>query len=108
MKKQFRKRTPDEKSIEAKFRDGVKELGGLCYKFTSPGSVGVPDRIVIMPGGRVYFVELKKDKGRRTKMQTLRQTELRAHGARVWTLFGLVDVKAFLVELRRELFGDAV
>lgn len=97
-----------EKTIEAKLRDGVKELGGLCYKFTSPGSTGVPDRVVLMPGGRVYFVELKTDKGRLTKLQIFRQTELRVRGARVRTLFGLVGVKAFLAELRRELVGDAV
>jgi hypothetical protein len=48
-----------EQYIEFKLRNAVKANGGLALKFTSPGTVGVPDRIVLIPDGRVYFVELK-------------------------------------------------
>lgn len=52
-----------EKSIEKKLKDMVERRGGLCLKWTCPGWSGVPDRIVLMPDGRVYFVELKRPKG---------------------------------------------
>ena len=48
-----------ERDIELKLRDAVKAVGGLCWKFTSPGTSGVPDRIVLMPKGRIAFVETK-------------------------------------------------
>lgn len=48
-----------EKIIEEKLTKTVKQNGGVCWKFTSPGTAGVPDRIVLMPGGRIAFVEVK-------------------------------------------------
>ena len=48
-----------EKSIEEKLVAAVKAVGGVCWKFTSPGTSGVPDRIVLMPSGRIGFVEVK-------------------------------------------------
>ena len=50
-----------EKTTEAYLRDRVKALGGRSYKWVSPGCSGVPDRIVVMPGGRIVFVELNID-----------------------------------------------
>ena len=48
-----------EKIIEEKLTKAVKQNSGVCWKFTSPGTAGVPDRIVLMPGGRIAFVEVK-------------------------------------------------
>ena len=47
-----------EKTIEKKLADAVKSRGGLAPKFTSPGFDGMPDRIVLLPGGRMAFVEV--------------------------------------------------
>ena len=55
--------TPLEKDIERKLVNLVKRHGGLCLKWICPGWAGVPDRIVLLPGGRVVFVELKRPKG---------------------------------------------
>ena len=52
-----------EKDIERKLVDMVRRHGGLCLKWICPGWAGVPDRIVLLPGGRVIFVELKRPKG---------------------------------------------
>jgi hypothetical protein len=49
-----------ESVVEAYLRKRVREAGGEAWKFTSPGTRGVPDRIVLLPGGRVWFVELKR------------------------------------------------
>ncbi len=54
---------PLEKEIEAKLVDVVNRYGGLCLKWVCPGWAGVPDRIVLLPGGKVIFVELKRPKG---------------------------------------------
>lgn len=48
-----------ESKIEKKLVSLVRKSGGECLKFVSPGMAGVPDRIVMMPKGRLYFVELK-------------------------------------------------
>lgn len=88
-----------ESTIEARLVREVKKRGGLCYKFTSPGSPGVPDRIVILPGGRIVFVELKTEIGRLAKVQKWQIEELRKRGAEVRVLKGLDPVKEFLEEV---------
>lgn len=49
----------NEKLIENFLRDKVKAAGGEAYKFVSPGHIGVPDRLVVFPNGKIAFVELK-------------------------------------------------
>jgi len=48
-----------EAQIEARLRDAVRQRGGYALKFAPPGMRGWPDRIILMPHGRIYFVELK-------------------------------------------------
>lgn len=48
-----------ESTIENNLVKKVKAAGGIAYKFTSPGRKAVPDRLVLLPGGRVVFVECK-------------------------------------------------
>ena len=48
-----------EKEIERKLNRAARARGGLSLKFVSPGMGGVPDRIILMPGGRAAFAELK-------------------------------------------------
>jgi hypothetical protein len=52
-----------EREIEDKLRKQVKRYGGRCLKWVSPGESGVPDRIVLLPKGRIVFVETKRPKG---------------------------------------------
>ena len=52
-----------EKDIETKLRKMVEAHGGLCLKWVCPGWSGVPDRIILLPGGRVMFAETKRPKG---------------------------------------------
>lgn len=51
---------PLEKDIELALGRMVKRHGGMCLKWVCPGRAGVPDRILLLPGGRVMFVELKR------------------------------------------------
>lgn len=56
-----------EKEIEAHLVRRVKEAGGIAYKFTSPQRRSVPDRLVLMPGGRALFVECKRPGAKPTR-----------------------------------------
>ena len=78
----------------------MKKLGGMCPKFVSPGTSGVPDRIIIAADGRVIFVELKTEAGRLSKIQEHTICEMRKRGADVRVLYGLEDVKNLLDELK--------
>ena len=88
-----------ESTIEARLVKEVRKRGGLCYKFTSPGSPGVPDRIVVLPGGITVYVELKTEIGRLTNIQKWQIGELRKRGATVRVLKGMDQVLAFLEEV---------
>lgn len=52
-----------EKELEAAVVRRIKAIGGLCLKWTSPSANGVPDRIILLPGGIIAFAELKRPKG---------------------------------------------
>jgi len=58
-----------ERDIERYLVRRAIEHGGKAYKWVSPGHVGVADRIVLLPGGVVWFVELKTAKGRLSPLQ---------------------------------------
>ena len=88
-----------ESSIESRLVRMVRDRGGLCYKFVSPGNPGVPDRIIITPAGRTVYVELKTDVGRLAAIQKWQHEEMRKRGADVRTLEGLDQVKAFVEEV---------
>lgn len=88
-----------ESAIEARLVRMVRERGGLCYKFVSPGNPGVPDRIVITPGGRTIYVELKTEVGRLSGLQKWQRSELEKRGADIRVLKGLAQVKQFVEEV---------
>ena len=75
-----------EKSIEEKLVDAVKAAGGVCWKFTSPGTSGVPDRIVLLPSGRIAFVEVKASGEKLRPLQRLRIRTLRRLGFKAFVL----------------------
>lgn len=85
-----------EKDIERYLTQEVKKRGGMCFKFVSPGNTGVPDRIVLTPGGKVVFVELKTGTGRLQPIQRYMHREMRKRGAEVDVLYGLQGVETFL------------
>lgn len=88
-----------ESAIEARLVRMVRNRGGLCYKFVSPGNPGVPDRIIITPDGRTIYVELKTEVGRLSALQKWQRSELEARGADIRVLKGLEQVKDFVEEV---------
>ena len=75
-----------EKTLEHKFVTEVKCVGGLALKFVSPGFDGVPDRLVLLPGGKLGFVEVKAPGKRPRPLQLARHRLLRRLGFKVYVL----------------------
>ncbi len=94
-----------EKDIERALGRMVKRRGGLCLKWVCPGWSGVPDRIVLLPGGRIIFVELKRRGGRVSPMQSWWKTTLFKLGFRHIYIWTKTDIDILEGEL--ELLGVA-
>lgn len=90
-----------EKQVEQYLRDSVISLGGLCLKWVSPGQRGVPDRIVLIPSGRIAFVEVKNDAGKPTELQTRMLEKLTDRGFIAAIVHNRQEVDAFLCEVKR-------
>lgn len=75
-----------EKTVESKFTSAVKAKGGLAVKFTSPGFNGMPDRLVMFPGGRIGFVEVKAPGETPRPLQRARLKLLRRLGFKAFVL----------------------
>jgi len=88
-----------EKSIETRLRDEVKALGGIALKFIPISFTGLPDRIVLLPGGRIYFVELKAPGRLPTERQKAVHTILEKLGFSVWVVDGHNMLKTFMDEV---------
>lgn len=83
-----------ECKVETHLATGVEARGGIAFKFKPFGIIGVPDRIVLLPGGRLIFVELKRPVGGVVKpWQSRMHQKLRELGFRVEVLsdIGMVD-----------------
>jgi hypothetical protein len=89
-----------ERDIETYLRDQVKTAGGIAYKFTSPGNAGVPDRLVLLPGGRVVFVELKAPGRQPTPLQLRQQRRIRDLGFTVLVIDSKEEVDEFIKGVR--------
>ncbi len=94
------KKQVSEKQIEKKLVDGVKAIGGVAMKFVSPGRDGVSDRIVLMPGGRIWFVELKKPGGKLSPLQERFGLMVNAMGFQYRVLGSVEAVTAFIEWLK--------
>ena len=93
-----------EKYIEQKLVEAVRRNGGRALKFVSPGCDGVPDRIILMPGGRIVFAEVKRPGGKMRPLQMRRKLQLESLGFRVY----LVDGTEQIEKIMKEVMPDGV
>lgn len=85
-----------ERYIESKLCRLIKAKGGLALKFVSPGTVGVPDRLVLLPDGEVYFVELKAPGKKPSPKQVKMAKVLAALGHEVRVIDSVEGIKEFM------------
>lgn len=90
----------EEKKIETKLVKAVKQLRGLCLKFVSPSMDGVPDRIVLLPGRRIAFVETKTTGEKMRPLQVKRKRQFEALGFSVYCLDDAEQIEEVLNEIR--------
>ncbi len=93
-----------EKEIESKLRKMVVKHGGFCLKWVCPGWSGVPDRIVLLPGARIIFVETKRPKGGKYNALQDKWAEwLKGLGFEYWRVKNEIELDSF----RLYYFGNA-
>lgn len=86
-----------EKKLEAKLRNKIKEAGGLALKFSSTSFTGIPDRLVLMPGGHIFFCELKNgNKGILSARQVVVHKVLAGLGFKVYVVSNEIELQNFL------------
>ena len=89
-----------EKTIEKKLVKTAKNMGGVALKFMSPGLDGMPDRIVLLPGGRMGFVEVKAPGKVPRPLQEARHRMLQKLGFKVYVLDDTGQIGGILDEIR--------
>jgi len=89
----------EECKIEKRLIKQVEKIGGKAYKWNPNGVIGVPDRMVLLPGGKVIFIELKAPGKKLRKIQEHRAKELRELGFQVECLDTVEKVDLFIEKL---------
>ena len=94
----------EEASIEKRLKNEVEKIGGKSLKFISPGTIGMPDRIVLLPHGKIIFVELKASGKELSPIQRYRAKEYRVLGFDV----RCIDSNKKIMEFIKEVRGNAI
>lgn len=89
-----------EKTVEQKLVKAVKENGGLCPKLVSPGTDGMPDRMVLLPKAKIGFVEVKAPGQKPRPLQVRRQEQLRALGFQSYVLDDPEQIPCIIEEVQ--------
>jgi len=93
-----------ESQLERRLKKQVESLGGWAVKFTSPGLAGVPDRIVLFPGGRMTFVEMKAPGQALRPLQQKRKVQLETLGFSVIKIDSKETMDQWLKEVKHEVY----
>ena len=96
-----------EQEIEKHLVAAVRKHGGLCPKWISPGLSGVPDRLILLPEGRVAFAELKAPGKTLRPLQHVRKEQLERLGFRVFVIDSIDQIGGVLDALSEKKGGDA-
>ena len=85
-----------EKKTECKLKSAVKNMGGIAFKFTAPGINGVPDRLVLLPHGKIAFIELKAPGRKMRPLQVRRKRQLERLGFLVYCIDSIDQIGGVL------------
>jgi hypothetical protein len=88
-----------EKEIELQLVKAVKKMGGRAVKFMSPGFDGMPDRLVLLPGGKCGFVEVKAPGKKPRALQRVRHEMLKELGFKVYVLDAIGQIEEIINDI---------
>ena len=91
-------RVERERDVELALVGAVEQEGGLCLKFSSPSRRAVPDRLCLLPGGRIFFVECKAPGKVPTRAQSYFHTILRNLGFEVFVVDSVLRAESMVVD----------
>lgn len=91
-----------EKQIEEWMRKEIEKMGGKFFKFVSPGNDGVPDRIAVLPGGLICFVELKRDGKELRPLQEYVCRQLKELGCNVLKVRGIEEANRAIMWMKNK------
>ena len=98
-----------ERDIEKKLARPIRDMGGRCLKCEIPGFTGMPDRLILLPGAHVVFVETKQPGKKERPRQLYVHGLLRAMGFTVYsTIDSAVKVAAIIEDCRRLVYGESI
>lgn len=83
---QSKKVVESEKVLERKLGKWIKDAGGKCVKLSSQFNTGLPDRMIMLPKGHIFYCELKSTGKKPTRMQMIMHEEIRALGFKVYVV----------------------
>ena len=90
-----------ERDVESRLVDLARKAGGECVKCIPDQKVGMPDRVLMLPGGVLVWVELKKPKGGKVSaIQKHRHKQLRELGQHVEICWSKEDAQAIIDKYR--------
>ena len=89
-----------EKTVEGKLTNAVRMMDGIAFKFVSPGFDGVPDRLVLLPQGKMAFIELKAPGKKLRPLQVRRKNQIEGLGFRVYCIDNPAQIGVILNEIQ--------
>ena len=92
-----------EKQLEKKFCNKVKAIGGIAFKFLPTLCAGLPDRIVLLPEGNVYFVEMKREGGKISPVQKIMFEKFQKLGLPVRIISSEKMIEDFIAEVSADV-----
>ena len=97
-----------EKVLEANFRKEIESLGGMALKLSSQLHRGLPDRLVLMPGGLAFFAEIKTTGERPTRLQKHCHQQLRDLGFEVYVIDSTASLETVVCLINRAVIADRI
>ena len=93
----------EESKIEKKLKKEIEKIGGKALKLVSPGMSGMPDRIVLLPDEKIFFIELKAPGKKLRALQEYRAKELRTLGFKVRVIDSIEGIDLFVREVQNAI-----
>lgn len=92
-----------EREVEKKLISAVRLMGGMAPKFVSPGLDGVPDRVILLPGGHFAFAEIKAPGKTLRPLQKRRKRQLEALGFKVFVVDNPDQIGGVIDEIEHQM-----